>query len=295
MEFTKYMHLERFGASEVEGIEVGSALVFPKLDGTNASVWLSDDGDVIAGSRNRDLSQGKDNAGFYAWVKEQKNIKQYLTKNPSHILYGEWLVPHSLKTYEDAAWRNFYVFDVVSGGKYMPYDDYKYGLQSHGIEFIAPIAVVKNGNEEVFQKCLDKNTFLIKDGEGVGEGIVIKNYGYSNKYGRTVWAKIVTNSFKAVHGKEMGCPTVGQQIVEEKIVDKYVTSHLVEKVHAKIVNECGGWQSKLIPRLLNTVWHDLVTEEMWNAVKDFKNPKIDFGTLMRLSNAKVKELMPSVF
>lgn len=295
MEFTKYMHLERFGTSEVEGIEVGESLVFPKLDGTNASVWMNDDGEVIAGSRNRDLSQGKDNAGFYAWVKEQSNIKQYLHRNPTHTLYGEWLVPHSLKTYEDAAWRNFYVFDVVCDGEYIPYDDYKDGLHRHGIEYIAPIAVVKNGNEEVFQKCLDKNTYLIKDGEGVGEGIVIKNYGYTNKYGRTVWAKIVTNSFKAVHGKAMGCPTVGQQIVEEKIVDKYVTIHLVEKVHAKIVNECEGWQSKFIPRLLHTVFHDLVTEEIWNALKDFKNPKVDFGTLMRLSNAKVKDLMPSLF
>ncbi|MBM2095751.1 hypothetical protein JQW57_18560 [Sulfitobacter pseudonitzschiae] len=101
MEFTKYMHLERFGTAEVEGIEIGVAHVFPKIDGTNGSIWLSDDGEVVAGSRNRDLSKGDDNAGFYAWVKEQSSIKQYLAKNPEHILYGEWLVPHSLKTYRD--------------------------------------------------------------------------------------------------------------------------------------------------------------------------------------------------
>jgi hypothetical protein len=38
--FIKYMHLERFGNDEVEGIEIGTTYVFPKLDGTNAQVWL---------------------------------------------------------------------------------------------------------------------------------------------------------------------------------------------------------------------------------------------------------------
>ena len=40
MQFTKYQHLERLGTTEVEGIEVGEVYVFPKLDGTNASVWV---------------------------------------------------------------------------------------------------------------------------------------------------------------------------------------------------------------------------------------------------------------
>jgi len=31
-ELTKYMHLERLGTSEVEGIENGVCYVFPKLD-----------------------------------------------------------------------------------------------------------------------------------------------------------------------------------------------------------------------------------------------------------------------
>ncbi|MBM1834181.1 RNA ligase family protein [Pseudosulfitobacter pseudonitzschiae] len=295
MEFTKYMHLERFGTAEVEGIEIGVAHVFPKIDGTNGSIWLSDDGEVVAGSRNRDLSKGDDNAGFYAWVKEQSSIKQYLAKNPEHILYGEWLVPHSLKTYRDDAWRKFYVFDVMCAGEFIPYEDYQEGLERHGIEYLPLLAKVRNGNEVSFQKCLDKNVFLIKDGEGTGEGVVIKNYGYKNRFGRVVWAKVVTNSFKEKHHKAMGAPLVGQQIIEEKVIEKFVTAHLVQKVHAKIANECEGWSSRYIPRLLNTVWHDLITEESWQIVKEYKNPKIDFGTLLRLCNARVKQVMPELF
>lgn len=51
--FKKYMHLERFGNDEVLGIELGECYVFPKLDGTNASLWVGEDGSVQAGSRNR--------------------------------------------------------------------------------------------------------------------------------------------------------------------------------------------------------------------------------------------------
>ena len=62
MEFKKYQHVERYGTTEVENIEVGMTYVFPKIDGTNSSVWLDNKGIVQCGSRNRQLSLEKDNA-----------------------------------------------------------------------------------------------------------------------------------------------------------------------------------------------------------------------------------------
>lgn len=38
--FKRYPHLEKFGNQAVENIEFGSCYIFPKLDGTNASVWF---------------------------------------------------------------------------------------------------------------------------------------------------------------------------------------------------------------------------------------------------------------
>lgn len=294
-QFKKYPHLERFGTSEVEGIEIGKTYVFPKIDGTNGSIWLGDDGDICAGSRNRHLSQDKDNAGFFAWVNKQNNISEYLNENPSHTLYGEWLVPHSLKTYRDDAWRKFYIFDVMCDDKFLSYDEYKEELEKYDIDYLPLLAIVNNGNEVSYQKCLDKNVFLIKDGEGIGEGVVIKNYDYTNRFGRVTWAKIVTNSFKEQHHKEMGAPVMGQKIIEEKLIERFVSEHLVQKAHAKIVNDCDGWSSRHIPRLLNTVWHDLITEEMWQIIKEYKNPNIDFSVLSRLCTSRVKQLMPELF
>lgn len=296
MSFIKYQHLERFGNTEVEGIEVGTVYVFPKIDGTNGSVWQHNDM-MCCGSRNRELTLDNDNAGFFNAMVKDNAVARYIHEHPQHILYGEWLVPHTLKTYNDDAWRRFYVFDVFDRNKerLLSYDEYSPAAIAAGLNVIPPIAIIKNGSEEHFTQCLAKANYLVKDGEGQGEGIVLKNYDYKNKYGRQTWAKIVGNEFKAKHHLEMGAPVVGCEIVEEKIVAKYVTQALVDKVHAKIVNEMDGWSSKYIARLLHTVYYDLVTEETWNFVKEFKSPKIDFKVLSHYTTARIKELRKELF
>ena len=299
--FVKYMHLERYGNDEVDGIEQGTTYVFPKLDGTNAQVWLNKGGNISAGSRNRTLSLDNDNAGFMNHIITDSRIKWLLADFPELRLYGEWLVPHSLKTYREDAWRKFYIFDVynVETGEIYHYDRYKEILDAYELDYLAPIAIVKNGTREHYEKCLDKNVFLIKDGMGVGEGIVIKNYGWQNKFSNTVWAKMVTNSFKEIHHKEMGAPVIGGETLEEKIVAEYVDEHLINKTEAKIINEKATNEMFLdkrdIPRLLQTVFYDLINEELWNIVKKHKNPKIDFAYLQRLTTTKVKETRKDIF
>ncbi len=301
MEFRKYQHIERFGTDEVQDIELGFVFIFPKIDGTNASVWLNN-GELKAGSRNRALSLESDNAGFYAAMLDDQRIHDYLVKHPEHRLYGEWLVPHSLKTYRQDAWRKFYIFDVCLDRddtvEYIPYDIYKPMLEEFNLDYIPPIATVKNGTYEAFLKALDKNTFLIEDGKGVGEGIVIKNYDFYNKYRRQTWAKIVTNEFKEKNAKAFGVPMPTIQtgkMVEEEIIDQFCTDALIEKEYAKIVAEKEGWRSEYIPILLGRVFHELITEESWNFVKKFKMPTINFKTLNTLAINKVKAVKSDIF
>ena len=303
-EFKKYQHIERFGTTEVNQIELGKCYIFPKIDGTNASVWLSEN-EIQVGSRKRHLTLEKDNAGFYAWVKQQQNIIDYLKENPTHRLFGEWLVPHSLKTYKQDAWRKFYVFDVAidkredeilhngdSELKYLPYDEYKPILEKHNIDFIAPISIITNASYEQLVNQLMKNVFLIEDGKGVGEGIVIKRYDFFNKYNRQTWAKIVTSEFKEKHAKVMGASEIkGKKMVEESIAEEFVTLALCEKVKAKIELDNDGFSSKNIPQLLNTVYYDLVKEDSWNFIKKFKNPTINYKTLQHFVFARIKTLI----
>lgn len=301
MEFRKYQHIERFGTNEVESIEIGTCYVFPKIDGTNSSVWLGDDGMIHAGSRNRELTFEKDNAGFYAAVSKDERVMAYLQEHPTHRLFGEWLVPHSLKTYRDDAWRRFYVFDVCvdadneTGLEYLPYEVYQPLVAEFGLDYLAPIRIIKNGGLDDFIKCVNENNFLIADGKGVGEGVVIKNYDFYNRYRRQTWAKIVASEFREKHHKEMGAPVSANRLVEEDIIDKFVTRAFVEKEYAKIVNANDGWTSKMIPHLLSRVFHELITEEIWNILKVFKNPTINFKVLNTMTIAQIKRIMPEIF
>jgi hypothetical protein len=273
MEFRKYQHVERFGSEETEGINNGLCYVFPKIDGTNAQLWM--DGGLCAGSRKRELSEDSDNAGFYVWAQKQENILSFFQSYPHLRLYGEWLVPHTLRTYNDDAWNKFYVFDVMDDDVYLPYEEYKLILEKFDIEYIPLLTKIENPTYEELVALLDKNTYLVK--EGVGEGIVIKNYAYRNKFGHVKWAKIIKGDFA----------NNSSEILEKEIVDRYVTESLVKKEKAKIENECG-WNDKMMPRLLNTVYHCLIQEEGWNFIKKYKNPTIDFGKLNYYSNEKVK-------
>ncbi|HRA18717.1 MAG TPA: RNA ligase family protein [Flavobacteriales bacterium] len=300
MSFQKYQHVERFGTDETEHIELGECYVFPKIDGTNASVWMHD-GKMCFGSRTRELSIDFDNQGFMAWAVASPELKAYLHANPTHRLFGEWLVPHSLNTYKDDAWRRFYVFDVAvpsdsdRGHDYIPYEVYKPLLETHRIDYVPPVCIIRNADYEQLIEQLPQNVFLVKDGAGAGEGVVLKRYDYRNKYGRQTWAKLVTSEFKEKHAKAMGAPVKqGLAMVEEAIADKYVTTALVEKEHAKIAAD-GGWSSRMIPRLLHTVYYAVVTEELWHAVKEHNNPKIDFKRLMHFVYGRTKARKPELF
>jgi hypothetical protein len=299
MEFVKYQHIERFGTDEVEGIELGTCYVFPKLDGSNGSVWLHETG-IKAGSRNRELTLDDDNQGFYAYILQHKGIEEFLIDFPNMRLFGEWLVPHTLKSYRDDVWRRFWVFDItVQGG-----DSYRYLHQAaiehlckeYAIDYITPIGIIENGDyDSFFHLHTNHNTFLIQDGKGVGEGVVIKNYEFVNKYGRTTWAKIVSNEFKEQAHKNFGSPkSKGKKQVEMDIAQHYVTEALVSKEYAKIVSD-DGWQSKKIPQLLNTVYYCVVKEEAWDFVKKHKNPTIDFTKLKNHVFNAVKQIAPNLF
>ncbi len=308
MSFLKYPHLEKYGNEAVADIDFGVCHIFPKLDGTNASVWY-EDGKIICGSRNRQLNwklstpdvettegdNQSDNAGFAAWMKEQKHIHLFLIENPTLILYGEWLVPHTLKTYRPYAWKKFYVFDVYNRetDQFLPYDTYKSVMEFNGIEYIPCVQTIKNPSYDNLIHAAKQNTYLLDS--GIGEGIVIKNYEWKNKYNQVVWAKIINSEFKEQNVKVFGPSHVDNMTNAELIANKACTQALVEKEYTKIVNDTGGWSNKLIPRLLHTVYHCVVTEELWDCLKTINKGSVNFRELEQHCIKKVKETKPEIF
>jgi hypothetical protein len=62
--------------------------VSEKIDGTNAAIWVSDDGtEIAAQSRTKWITPQDDNAGFARWV--EQNREELLHLGPGHH-HGEW-------------------------------------------------------------------------------------------------------------------------------------------------------------------------------------------------------------
>jgi len=303
--FRPYLHVEKFGNTEVEGIELGQVYIFPKLDGTNSSVWKAKPSDgprpINAGSRTRLLSLENDNQGFMASLYNKGEplpvLLEFFNQVPNLRLYGEWLVPHSFRGYREDAWRKFYVFDVFNDktDDYLSYEAYKPLLDEFGLDYIPPLATIRSGRYEDFMAFLAKNMYLCPDGGEPGEGIVLKNYDYYNQYGRQTWAKIIRNEFKDLHHKIMGAPDINMALlVEDRIVKSVVTEALVDKTVAKIRAD-KGWSSKNIPELFERIFYDLVKEELWDRWKENKFGTINGKTLKALTIQKIKQLRPELF
>ena len=62
-------------------------VVTEKIDGTNGLIYITDDGDMFIGSRNRWLSADADNFGFHRWVTENRDELMKLGPGRHH---GEW-------------------------------------------------------------------------------------------------------------------------------------------------------------------------------------------------------------
>lgn len=62
-------------------------VITEKIDGTNAQVFIDEDGVVMAGSRTRWITPQQDNFGFARWV--QVNEDELRKLGPGHH-FGEW-------------------------------------------------------------------------------------------------------------------------------------------------------------------------------------------------------------
>jgi len=63
------------------------SIITEKLDGTNAQILITEDGDIFPGSRTRWITPEEDNHGFARWVMGNKD--SLLTLGPGRH-FGEW-------------------------------------------------------------------------------------------------------------------------------------------------------------------------------------------------------------
>ena len=129
--WVKYQHIERLDKDniEVEGLLDGPVYIQPKIDGSNASVWKEADG-LHFGKRSQAMGEGDDNRGVKAKYQNDQRYIDFFNEHPDVILYGEWLVKHTISSYLADAWNKLYIFDVcredADGNiiEWIPYEEY---------------------------------------------------------------------------------------------------------------------------------------------------------------------------
>ena len=296
MEYKQYQHIEKLGREECEGILNGTVSIQTKIDGTNAVVFLGNDDKVHAGSRRKELTEEQDNHGFYKMIERDENIRAYLLKHPTHYLYGEYLVPHTIKTYDSDAWNKFYIFDVFTldgdYGRYLPYDEYVPMLEEFNLAYIPEIARLENPTIEQVAECINKSHYLMPEG-CTPEGVIAKNYNYKNKWGHVVWGKIVSEEF---FNRKQRLRTKNHEVkssaFEEQIANQYITDSVIYKEYAKIKNDYpNATRQEMIGRVLGAVYESFLEEDLLTVVRKNKNCTISFVAMRAESNKRVKEAL----
>lgn len=297
------MHIERFGKSnKIKGVELGKCYIFPKIDGSNASVWL-ENGEICVGSRNDVCSEKHNGKGLYQAIQRDENIKTFLNHYPNYRLYGEFLTPHTLKDYNKNAWGKFYIFDVAVEYKdsefLLSYDNYSVLLEKYNILYIKPLEVINYPTTYDFARLLENNKYLLEETDVIGEGIIIKNYEYISKQTKKqLFAKIVREEFIAEHHNLEYDELEGTYIaktVEEKIADEYFTDSFIEKEIVKAIDILFGGEfkkedRKRIPEIFDFVFLAFVEEDMRNIVEQYKKPDMSFLKLFNLCRERIKKV-----
>lgn len=235
-EFNKYMKIRPVYSKETQGIfEAGELYIFEKLDGCNVQVGC-EEGKLLLGSRNKYLTEeDKQFSIFWDWAHSYQPFLDYNFKGEDYILYGEWLVKHTV-SYKEDSYRKFYLFDVFNWRtrEYEDFDEVAFIGEKLGLETIPPFYVGDYPGQAVLDKLTGKTNHAL----GKGEGIVIKNYGFRNKYDRQCYAKIVCDDFKEEFAGKIKQEKSAKEDERSlsRLFERFVTKARVEKLHLRYLN-----------------------------------------------------------
>lgn len=287
MEFKPYKKIHALHKEECEGLLVGKCYIQEKIDGANASIWIGDDGEVHCGSRTRDLTKAGDGFnGFADYVKNHEGINNLLKDKPDIRLYGEWLVRHSIG-YHEQSYKQFYLYDIenTDGGRYALEEVYRIG-EEYGIKTAFLFSTKENPTLEEIQSYAGKSVLGLK-----GEGVVIKNFEFINKFGDTQYGKYVTQEFKEDNAITFGGNNKHSETYWEMyFVNEFVTTPRLNKILSKFESMSEErLDMKHIPQIMGMMYHDIITEECWAIAKKVNKP-FSFKAFENLVKRKVKQM-----
>lgn len=239
------------------------------------------------GSRNQEVTD-RDFGGFTKYAREHAGIVELLKDYPAYRLYWEWLRPHTIK-YRETAYNKWYMFDIFDGKEFLHTHEVDMLAKEYGIWAPHLFWMYYNPSAETLESFVWKSELW-----PLGEGIVIRNYEFVNKFWDSPYSKLVSQDFKESNALTFGGNNKHSESYWEMYVcNKYATAERVNKIINKIEQSLD--RKILIedtPRICWTVLHDIITEEAYEIFK--KVPKIDNFKLKQLIMKKTAKIFKDI-
>ena len=251
-----------------------------KIDGANASIaWDETTSKLEIFSRTNLLNSPGALRGFYDYVKTEIEPKLNMSKHPGLVIFGEWLVKHSVN-YENECYNKWYVYDIWDKhlGQYVCQSIVQGFCCEYHLNYVEELYYGPFISWDHCRSFLSKSTAYGPE----QEGIVIKNQSKLNNENNKApaYLKIVNECFKeSQHSKK-----------EKKTLDPEVEAAKAEavKLAAAIVTEARV--RKLILKLIDEglVPAELRPKDMGAVMKQI--PKRCFDDCLKEESETVKQL-----
>ena len=294
-EIKKYTKVIRYGKTEtLDVLKQGDIIsISEKIDGANASFRIDETNDlgISCYSRNNPLNEHDTLSGFYNWVVDNiLPIKEQL--NPNYIYFGEWLVKHKV-VYKEEYYKNFYLFSIYDIDKEEYIDELLMRKEANRLK----LKTVECFYYGEFRDYEHLKTFIGKSNMtevvNTGEGIVVKNVNYKDRFGKQMFVKLVTDKFAEVQKQKKPKNPCDEVVILTKQV---VTKPRIEKILFKLVDENKLKQDYTIEdmgailKLLTPIVYEDVMEEESEMFINYEKEKVK-RTIGKVVPAIVKEVL----
>ena len=236
MEMKKYKDIERLKTEHIELFcKEHDIVVQEKLDGANFSIRYDLETDrILSFSRKKQLHELETLRGAWNWSQtlDRNLVKKVLGNNK--ILFGEWLVPHTIK-YDEEDYNKAYFYDVfdLEKGTYLKQDEVEQIVKELNLNYVPVFYKGKFQSWEHLKQFVGQTQMHCEQ----GEGIVVKNMSKLNSY-KTLYVKIVTEHFSETKSiKKVNLEDIQKKNELQILVETVVTKARIIKILHKMVDE----------------------------------------------------------
>ena len=289
----EYTDVVRLGHASTEGyFKVGDYItITEKIDGANASFMRNEIDGLNTFSRTTRVDEKETLRGFFGWANENIDPTRLI---PHYRYFGEWLVGHKVQ-YHTNMYQNFFMFSIFDEieQKYLPdawvrEEANRLSILNVPLLYAGPYISYEHLLGFVGQSYMAENH---------GEGIVIKNHDYLDKWGHQLFVKLVHADFqettKVKVVKDPNAPlTPEQEFAEFTVTPARVEKLLLKMVDADLIPEHFGIEEMGL--ILRTIGLDVLDDIVKEEAGTYLPVGFDYKAIKKAVGQKVPSIVKAI-